>query len=174
MNPHLFSDSEAALHEEAVQAAGSEDFGDHSYLEALRVVLDGYDREARFHDAGREAARANLAGQLTTRLRSQQRLARHPGAATAAAAIRQPIIVLGLVRTGSTALHHLLAQDPDLQVLEYWLACQPQPRPQRETWDAHPDFRAAEAELERMYAGDPSLKTIHLMMAEGPEECRHC
>src|SRR5437868_2459503 len=163
MNPHLFSDSEAALHEEAVQAAGSEDFGDHSYLEALRVVLDGYDREARFHDAGREAARANLAGQLTTRLRSQQRLARHPGAATAAAAIRQPIIVLGLVRTGSTALHHLLAQDPDLQVLEYWLGEHPQPRPPRATWNECADFQESAASIEAMYAFDPALRRIHLM-----------
>src|SRR5690349_7870994 len=112
-----FVASESALHDEAVAAAGSDDFGDASYREALRVVLAAYDREARFHDAGRAAARGNLVQLLTTRLRSEARRKRAP----AGAPIRRPIVVLGLVRTGSTALHHLLAQDPQLQSLEYWL-----------------------------------------------------
>jgi hypothetical protein len=173
MTPRHFSDGEAAIHEEAVRAAGSEDFGDPSYLDALRVVLDAYDRESRFHDAGREAARANLVSLLTTRLRSQQRLAAHSGAGPAAAAIRRPIIVLGLVRTGSTALHHLLAQDPEVQVLEYWLAAHPQPRPPRETWNDRAEFQASAAEIEGMYAFDPALRRIHLMAPDLAEECRH-
>ena len=172
MAPPSFSASEAALHEEAVRAAGSEDFGDPSYREALRVVLAAYDREAKFHDAGRGAARANLVQLLTTRLRSQAQLTR---VATAASdtVIRRPIIVLGLVRTGSTALHHLLGQDPSLQVVEYWLAARPRPRPPRVIWDADPDFQAAAAEIEAMYAFDPGLRKIHLMAPDLAEECRH-
>jgi hypothetical protein len=167
-----FSASEAALHEEAVRAAGYDDFGDPSYREALRVVLDAYDREARFHEAGRGAARANLVQLLTTRLRSQAQLTR---VATAACdtVIRRPIIVLGLVRTGSTALHHLLGQDPSLQVVEYWLAARPRPRPPRVTWDGDPDFQTAAAEIEAMYAFDPGLRRIHLMAPDLAEECRH-
>ena len=168
-----FSDSEQALHEEAVRAAGSEDFGDPSYREALGVVLDAYDRDAKFHDGGREATRANLVRQLVARLRSQQRLAQNPRAAESAAAIRRPVIVLGLVRTGSTALHHLLAQDPELQVLEYWLGAHPQPRPPRETWANCPEFQESAAEIDAMYAFDPSLRRIHLMAPDLAEECRH-
>ncbi len=127
-----FRASADALHDEAVRAAGADDFGDPSYREALGVLLDAYDREAKLHDAGHAATRANLVQLLTTRLRSQAQLA-NAGVERAAAAIRRPIIVLGLVRTGSTALHHLLAQDPELQVLEYWLAARPRPRPPRAT-----------------------------------------
>jgi hypothetical protein len=171
MTAPSFSASEAALHEDAVRAAGADDFGDPSYREALRVVLDAYDREAKFHEAGRTAARANVVQLLTTRLRSQAELART--APTAEGAIRRPIIVLGLVRTGSTALHHLLGQDPSLQVLEYWLAARPRRRPPRATWDAEPDFQAAAAEIEAMYAFDPGLRKIHLMAPDLAEECRH-
>ena len=164
-----FVDTEEDLHAEAVAAAGSDDFGDASYREALGVVLDAYDREARFHDAGRAAARGNLVQLLTTRLRSEARLTTAP----AGAPVRRPIVVLGLVRTGSTALHHLLAQDPQLQSLEYWVAARPQRRPPRPTWPTEPDFTAAAVEIDAMYAFDPALRKIHLMAADLAEECRH-
>ena len=165
-----FAASEAALHEEAVALAGSDDFGESSYRDALRVVLDAYDREAKFHEAGRAAARGNLVQLLATRLRSEAQLRR---SSAPAHSVRRPIVVLGLVRTGSTALHHLLAQDPQLQVLEYWLAARPRPRPPRAAWDADPDFQAAAAEIEAMYQFDPALRKIHLMAPDLAEECRH-
>ncbi len=170
-SPARFADSEQALHEEAVRDVGCGDFGDPSYLEGLRVVLDAYDREAKFHPAGRLAARANLLQLLKTRLRSQRLLKEH--AATLSAAIRRPLIVLGLVRTGSTALHHLLGQDPHTQALEYWLAAHPQPRPPRSQWPSLADFQESAAEIEGMYSFDPSLRSIHLMAADLAEECRH-
>ncbi|MCC6766095.1 MAG: sulfotransferase [Deltaproteobacteria bacterium] len=167
-----FRASDAMLHEEAIAAAGCDDFGDPSYREAFGRILDAYDREARFHDTGRAAARAHLVGLLATRLRSEAGL-KAPGVAAAADAIRRPIVVLGLVRTGSTALHHLLAQDPAVQVLEYWLAARPRRRPLLAGWGADPAFRAAGAEIEAMYAFDPGLRKIHLMMPDLAEECRH-
>ena len=166
-----FADSEDALHAEAVQATGLRDFGDPSYREALRLVLQAYDHEARFHDAGRTAARANLVQLLAARLRSQRGLTEHR--ARLATDIRRPLVVLGLVRTGSTTLHHLIGQDREIQSLEYWLATHPQPRPPRETWNDRPDFRESVAEIDAMYAFDPSLKSIHLMQADLAEECRH-
>ena len=170
-SPASFAVSEQALHEQAIREVGFDDFGDPSYREGLRVVLEAYDREAKFHAAGRQAARANLVQLLKTRLRSQHRL--NAQAATPGPAIRRPIIVLGLVRTGSTALHHLLGQDPDIQVLEYWLAAHPQPRPPRSEWVERPDFQESVAEIEGMYAFDPSLRSVHLMAADLAEECRH-
>ena len=166
-----FIASEDALHEEAMRLTGHTDFGDPSYREALRVVLRAYDAEARFHDAGRAAARANLVQLLATRLRSERSLIEHrPRLATD---VRRPVVVLGLVRTGSTMLHHLLGQDRGIQTLEYWLASRPQPRPARGTWEGHQDFRDSVAEIEAMYAFDPSLRAIHLMRADLAEECRH-
>jgi hypothetical protein len=167
-----FVASATELHDEAVHAAGSDDFGDPSYRAALDVLLPAYDAEAKLHDAGHAATRANLVQLLTTRLRSQAQLA-DPAVARGAGGFRRPIIVLGLVRTGSTALHHVLAQDPNVQVLEYWLAARPRPRPQRATWDGEPDFQAAAAEIEAMYTFDPGLRKIHLMAPDLAEECRH-
>jgi hypothetical protein len=166
-----FRRSEDALHEEAARIAGFDDFGDPSYLQGLRTLLEAYDQEARFNDYGRGAAMHTLLDTLVKRLRAEKQWRERPE--VLAHDIRRPLVICGLVRTGSTALHYLLGRDPDRQCLEYWLAGQPQPRPPRAQWDAHPDFQAAKSEIDTMYEADPSLKAVHFMMPDGPEECRH-
>ena len=160
-----------ALHEAARREVGFDDFGDRSYLEGFRVLLDAYDRESRLTDVGRGMVEAQLLGILKNRLVVQKFWNENP--AILRSEIRRPIFVLGLVRTGTTALHHLLSQDPHMQVLEYWLAAAPSPRPPRAQWEADPRYQRAVEELEWMYKTDPSLKAMHLMTADGPDECRH-
>jgi hypothetical protein len=166
-----FTDSKSALQAAAVARAGCSDFGDPDYEEGLEVVLDAYDHEARFSEAGRKIAYYGIVDILTKRLRSEQLLKQNP--AVRDIEIRRPIIITGLVRTGSTALHHLIGQDPSIQVIEYWLANFPQPRPPRAEWETHPDYQTCAKELELMYAADPELRKIHWMMPDGAEECRH-
>jgi len=138
-----FAESEQALHDEAARMAGCNDFGEPGYLEGLRVLLDGYDQEARFNDHGRGMARQMILGILASRLRSEQQFRAMPEVLETS--IERPLVICGLIRTGSTALHYLMGQDPDLQPLEYWLGANPQPRPPREEWEAHPDYQLADA-----------------------------
>ncbi|MFN8544432.1 MAG: sulfotransferase [Candidatus Binatia bacterium] len=169
--PPSFVGSEAALRAAAQKAAGASDFGDPAYEEGLRVLLHAYDREARLNPFGRMMVQAELTGILRNRLAVERALAEQP--AIRGQEIRRPIFILGLPRTGTTALHHLLAQDPGNQVLEFWLAAAPAARPPRAEWEANPRFQEAVRGLKMMYFLDPSLKAIHLMTADGPEECRH-
>ena len=166
-----FRDLEEPLHAAACKAVGFDDFGDPTYRRALRVLLRSYDDEARLTPFGRMMVEQMLGGILRNRLLCQK--AWTENASILKNEIHRPIFILGLPRTGTTALHHLLGQDPTLQVLEYWLAAAPKPRPPRETWEKHPDFKRAVRDLKTTYWLDPSLKAIHLMTAEGPEECRH-
>ena len=108
-----FVDSEQLFHDQAIQRAGSDDFGDPSYLEGLRILLKAYDTEAKLNDFGRGAVRESLIKALVQRLRLQQQLKENPSVLDIE--ITRPIIILGLVRTGSTALHYLMGQDPDMQ-----------------------------------------------------------
>ena len=166
-----FAESEEALHEEAIARAGSDNFGHPAYLEGLRVLLHAYDREARLNETGRQGARRLIRDTLTQRLRCEAQWQQHPEVLDTK--IERPIVICGLVRTGSTALHYLMGQDPSLQVLQYWLAGGPRPRPPRKQWPQEPDFIRARDEIDAMYAADPGLKAIHFMMPDGPEECRH-
>jgi hypothetical protein len=164
-------ESEPSLHEAACKAVGFDDFGDEGYLEGLRVLLQAYDRESRLTPFGRMLVEQQLLGILKNRLHVQRAWTETPEILEHE--IRRPIFILGLPRTGTTALHQLIGQDPGIQVLEYWLAAAPLPRPPRSQWESHPRFQEAVRDLESMYSLDPSLKTMHVMTADGPEECRH-
>lgn len=166
-----FASIEQELHETAIAKVGFDDFGDPSYLEGLRNLLDAYDRDSLLTPMGRWAARYDLQRTLMARLRSEQLLREH--AAELDYAIERPIFITGLVRTGSTALHYLMGQDPDLQALPHWLAENPIPRPPRDQWETHPNFQRTQRRLRKLYEDDPARASMHYMTAELPEECGH-
>ena len=166
-----FAESEEALLDAARRATGLEDFGDDAFRRHLQVLLRAYDEESRLNPFGLMMVNQELAGILKSRLSVQAAWKREPGVLEAP--IRRPIFILGLPRTGTTALHQLLAEDPDNQVLEYWLAAAPGPRPPRERWRSDPRYKQAVFGLKVVYFLDPGLKAIHLLTADGPDECRH-
>lgn len=166
-----FEASESALHEEAIALAGGDDFGDPAYLDGLRVLLCSLDESKTLSDLGRVIMRRQIVSSLSTRLRCEQRLKERPQVADVP--VVRPIFITGLVRTGSTALHYLMGQDPGMQMLEYWLSAEPQPRPPRATWEAHSDYQASVGTLRFLYENTPELLAIHEMQADWPEECGH-
>ena len=166
-----FAAREAALLDAARRATGLDEFGADAWREHLRVLLRAYDEESRLSEAGRQMVEGEIGGALAARLACEAAWRRDP--ALLRHEIRRPLFILGLPRSGTTALHWLLAQDPANQVLEYWLAAAPRPRPPRASWDAEPAFQGAVEVLKWIYQTDPGLKAIHWMEADGPEECRH-
>lgn len=169
--PARFLDSREEIVAAAAAAAGvAPDLGEDDYGEALEVLLRSYDEESRLNPFGRWMVRQQLTGVLRARLATEDRKRRDPGIFQRA--IERPIFILGLPRTGTTALHALVARDPANQALEYWLAASPRPRPPRSEWEKDPRFREAAQGLRLTYWLDPSLKAIHLLTADGPEECR--
>ncbi|WP_235529918.1 sulfotransferase family protein [Nocardioides sp. Root151] len=157
------------LHEAASARAGLDDFGDPGYREPMQVLMESYVRDAGLTEAGMVRTKAMLGTVLETRLRLQQAYARWPQAGQVA--IRRPIFVTGLPRTGTTALHRLLCLDPASQGLEHWLTEAPQPRPPRNTWDDNPDRRRMVESLTQHDAEKPEMKGIHFMSADMVEEC---
>ena len=169
--PASFRDSEEGLLAAARKTTGFDDFGEATFRSSLRVLLEAYDMEAHLTPFGRMMVNGELSTILKNRLSVEHAWKQDPRILQGT--IRRPIFILGLPRSGTTALHFLLAQDPDNQVLEYWLAAAPGPRPPASEWAADPRYKAAMRSLKMMYYLDPSLKAIHLMTADGPDECRH-
>ena len=171
MDPNQsFVDSVEEIHEQARQETGLSDFGDASYLETLGHLLRAYDEESRLGPEGRESTRKTLVRCLKSRLYSNDRLARHPECLEVP--ISKPLLVAGLPRTGTTALHKLMAADPASQALQYFLGCEPDVRPPREEWPRHPGYLSARADLERIYAHAPEIESIHSMQPDEADECR--
>jgi hypothetical protein len=164
-----FRDAEEELHEAARRATGLDDFGGDDHLEGLRTLLTALDEEASLSPLGEQVVRGMIVDALASRLFSEHGFSHHPECAEAAVA--RPLVIIGLPRTGTTALHHLLAQDPRLQGLERWLAATPKPRPPREAWGEDPQFRECDGRMKLVYERSPDLKAIHFMAADLVDEC---
>ncbi|MGH8446338.1 MAG: sulfotransferase family protein [Solimonas sp.] len=169
-NPPSFVASEARLHEAAAARCGMSDFGDAGeYLPALRKLLHALDHDTHLTPEGRHKFFDRIVQVLVGRAYSQAGWRRHPQSLSYE--LRPPIVITGLPRTGTTALHRVLAADPQFQGLEYWLIDNPMPRPPRAGWDSDPLYRRAVDELETLYREVPAMKTAHPIIADEVYEC---
>lgn len=154
----------------AVRTTGLSDFGDSSHEEGLRLLVEDLaSPEAGLTPVGNYFHRSQVKSALVGRLLTEARFAEFPE--HAAVPIERPIFVVGLPRTGTTALHRLLTADPAHQGLELWLTEFPQPRPPRETWEDDPIFGAMQAAFQQHHVANPEFMGIHYMDATSPEEC---
>jgi hypothetical protein len=160
---------EQGLLDAARRATGLDDTGDDAFRVPLREVLRGLETEARLTLVGRIAARQDVLGQLGNRLRLEADRRRHPEIATED--VRQPLFIVGLPRTGSTLLHHLLAQDPGSRVAQAWEVMFPSPPPEARTYGSDPRIAKAARQLGWFDALTPDFKAIHPLGARLALEC---
>ncbi|WP_433833888.1 sulfotransferase family protein [Actinoplanes sp. CA-015351] len=153
------------LQASAVRMTGLDDFGDSGYRDGLGVLLSAYRNEAALTPAGSKRTRQLLRGALVSRLLSEGAWRQYP--AFSQAPVERPIFVTGLPRTGTTALHRLLAADPAHQGLELWLTEVPQPRPPRDSWPSHPVY----ALLRDAYLSHSEFNGVHHLGPDQVEEC---
>lgn len=154
----------------AVRSTGMSDFGGDDHEEGLRLLVDDLNAPtAGLTGIGNYRMRAEVKSALVGRLLSQAGFTEHPSYADVK--IERPIFVLGLTRTGTTALHRLLTADQRHQGLEAWIAEFPQPRPPRDTWDSNPVFQGIQAAYAEYNNANPDYAGIHFIDAATVEEC---
>jgi hypothetical protein len=158
------------LHGAATQMSGGlTDFGPQNYLPGLRALLESMLRDMRFSEIGRQFGMGTVVGTLAARLHTERGWKQRPDYRKVE--LRRPLVITGIPRTGTTALHKLLSMDPQFQGLEHWLTEAPQPRPPRETWAAHPAFQASVAGLETFFRIMPEMRLAHDIVADEVDEC---
>jgi hypothetical protein len=155
------------LHDDATAATGLSDFGDSDYLDGLRRLVEAFDAIPGISDDGLAGLTGFLATSvLAVRLRTEEGWKRNPDCL--AGDLGAPVFIVGVPRTGTTALHQLLSVDPRFQVSEKWLHTYPKPRPARETWAADADYQREVAAAELM---PEWLSRTHFV---GPDEADEC
>ncbi len=152
---------------EARERTGLADFGDPTYREGLDILLDEITR-AELSELGRMVWRGRLLSHLVQRLQVLDVLARHPEIERQP--LPAPIFIVGLPRTGTTALSHLLAQDPATRSLRVWESAQPVPPPESATEHTDPRIELATKQLEVMRQLSPRLAAMHEDTPTGPTE----
>jgi Sulfotransferase family len=154
----------------AVRTTGLSDFGGDAHEEGLRVLVEDLSSpDAGLTSRGNYFQRSEVKSALVGVLLTQAQLAAHPEHREVP--IERPVFVMGLPRTGTTALHRLLHADPMAQGLEMWLTQYPQPRPPRETWEQDPIFAAMQQAFSAHHVESPEFMGIHYMDATTVEEC---
>lgn len=153
----------------AVEQTGLDDFGPDEFRPGLEVLLEALRENTLLNPIGAIAIQQMIVRDLAARLRAEAGFRAHPE--VKGSQIERPLVIVGLPRTGTTALQEMLALDPQFQGVELWLARAPRPRPPRETWEADPDYRACAASIDLIRAHQPELHAIHKMEAWKVDEC---
>ncbi len=156
-----FADALDKLKAEAVRRTGGlHDFSDEAeYLPGLRKLLEAIDVDLDLPPSGEHLAFSLLLGPLISRLYANEGWKQRPDCLTRP--IKAPVIIVGLVRTGTTALHRLLSCDPQFQGPELWLMDTPMPRPPRATWDDYAQYRECVAMMKAISEASPMWNVVH-------------
>ena len=152
----------------ARKSTGFKDLGDEHCLTALRVLVQAINDEAQLTPTGVLLQRQRIEGALANRLRAQQMLKRHPEIHDLE--LGKVVLIAGLQRTGTTALHRLLASHPHMRALMSWEALNPAPLPGE--GERGFDRRLRHARLaERAIAFlAPAFFAVHPIQHDAPEE----
>ena len=154
--------------DKARAATGLDDFGEDSFREGLEVLVDSVNREARLNAAGQASFDGQMVMLLSQRLQVEDWYARHPEIDQQE--IVAPLMVLGLPRTGSTALHCLLGEDPHVRVLHNWESMAPCPPPEYATRHTDPRIAMMEGFMAQREELTPRMKQMLPSSATSPTE----
>jgi hypothetical protein len=146
-----------ALLAEAIAATGLSDFGPGDFREGLDVLLESLERDADLSPETDDAVVGGLRRRLVNRLEVEEWLRRNPEIEQLP--VRGPIDVMGLPRTGTTAVGNMLSRDPQFRALRGWEQSQPCPPPNVETEATDPRRLQAIREDELL---PPELKAMHI------------
>ena len=161
-----------ALLEEAAAATGLNDFGDRWFEKPFEVLLDSVKHEAQLNAAGEFSATKMFHHVLRDRLYTQMWFKRHPE--ILARPLKNPVVIVGPMRSGTTRLHRLLAADQRFAHLRSFETISPVPRPEfeqvlaGEAEDFRPKLAARILKVARL--ANPRTLSIHPTGACEPEE----
>lgn len=136
---------------------------------ALARLTESLEGEAHLTPIGAAAAATQLRQLLAARRAVQAALAARP--AVKEAPIARPVFITGLPRTGSTLLHNLMAQDPNLATPRTWEVMYPTPAPGRDPGADRCNRRRCARRLRLVDYLAPMFRRIHPVGADLPQEC---
>ena len=161
----------AGLEQAAREVTGLADFGpDTGWREGFGRLVAAVEAMGP-NDQLRHMAKHNIVGQLATRLRFVEDDRLHPE--IAAQEVGDPLIVIGLPRTGTTISYDLLCLDPAARSPREWEWYIPWPPPQIASFDSDPRIAQVTAMYDNWLEHAPQLLDIQRFDCTQPGECNH-
>ena len=155
----------------ACDRAGFDDFGEDTWCEGLRLLVDTCESAPDVNPGGRDYVYGQFIDALWNRLRVIDYVKHHPEVSEQR--IERPLVVLGLPRTGTSLASYLLDQDPLRRSLLTWEAEDSVPPPTPDTLRTDPRCVKKKAELDVLAQGlkAANIPMVHWDEADGPTEC---
>jgi hypothetical protein len=156
-----------SLCEQARRRLRSDDLGPFDFLEALQVLADSLRSEGRLSPPDQAVVRSAFVNSLVVQGMVRRQLTEYPEIARLS--IDRPVFIIGLMRTGTTLLHNLVAQHHEAYCPRLWELISPvggrHPAAQEQAKKTAKDF------VNDLYLNAPRLPGIHFMDADRPDEC---
>ncbi len=149
---------------------GLADTGGDYYREGLERLVTSMNAEGDLTEMGEIMQRARLTALLAARLAVEDTYKHHPEIDDEE--IGGPVFVIGLPRTGTTALSQLVAADPQFRSLRLWESGSPVPPPEKDSEHSDSRIAATEGNLALMNEAFPLMQTMHHTEATTATECQ--
>ncbi len=153
---------------EASADTGLSDFGEPEFMDALTVLIDSVNTDAVLSDIGAAAVSDEVHRILINRLRFAEDLKKHPEILDQD--VSDPIVILGMPRTGTTKLQQMMSADPQVQRLSCWRLLNPAPFPSATADQEDPRIEYARQSVAMANQMMPDWKSIHAVGAEDVDE----
>jgi hypothetical protein len=158
------------IERDARSQTGLDDTGGDGYSDGLERLVRSMNEEGDLTEIGEIMQNARLVALLAARLQVEETYRVHPEIEREE--IGGPVFVIGLPRTGTTALSQLVAADPQFRSLRMWESSLPVPPPEKSTEHTDPRIAIAEGNLALMNEAFPLMRTMHHSEATTATECQ--
>lgn len=160
--------TEGAVMDAAREKAVLTDFGDESFLQPMQALLHSLDNEADLCAVARYTQYNRIVDLLVNRLQFQEWIKRFPEILEER--IAPPIVIVGLMRTGTTMLQRLMACDQRFYTALWYETRYPVPSSEDDFTGADSRIPSAKDEVQQMLAANPDLASMHPLDACAPDE----
>lgn len=165
--PHPDAFDAAGVLADAQRNEALTDWGPGDFEDPLGVLLDDY-AQADLNAVGAHILRSGIVHSLRMRLRAQEWIRRNPEILDER--VVAPVVVVGMMRSGTTLLQRLLAADPRFHCAHGWEVVEVAPRLDHRFTGVDPRIAVAEAREAKSRELAPELFAIHPMYAREAEE----
>ncbi|MDG2046364.1 MAG: sulfotransferase [Halioglobus sp.] len=152
----------------AQQRTGLNDYGDDSFHAPLKVLLKALVGQANLNESGTQGQSARIIEILCQRLLMQSFFNKYPEIASEE--ILNPVVIVGLPRTGTTMLHRTLGSDERFYTPLWFETRFPSPPIDWDFIGKDPRLDAAKSEIRTMLDANPELAAMHPFDAEAADE----
>jgi hypothetical protein len=135
----------------------------------LQIFCESLELHAKLNQTGRLLTYFSLVNTVKNRIQIDHWLSTHPEVSKRE--IKKPVFILGLPRTGTTALFNMLASLDGMRAPLGWEINKPVPPVVFANKDSDPRIQQTHREFEAFFYLTPTLRVIHDFGALLPQEC---